>query len=129
MELDHILRLCDHTLLRPEASSQEIKALCAARLGKSCDDVLDEISRIIKLKSEDESGNKRRTELLSQYRSKLSADIERLNTLQDHINELQWHISQLESAEDAFTACPAPACASCEHKTRCIFFRETEKIS
>ena len=90
---------------------------------------LDEISRIIKLKSEDESGNKRRTELLSQYRSKLSADIERLNTLQDHINELQWHISQLESAEDAFTACPGPACASCEHKTRCIFFRETEKIS
>ena len=85
---------------------------------------LDEISRIIKLKAEDESGNKRRTELLAQYRSKLSADIERMNTLQTHINELRWHIDQLESAEDAFTSCPGSACASCEHKTRCIFFRE-----
>ncbi len=85
---------------------------------------LDEISRIIKLKAEDETGNKRRTELLAQYRSKLSAEIERMNTMQTHINELQWHIDQLESAEDAFTSCPGSACASCEHKTRCIFFRE-----
>ena len=85
---------------------------------------LEEISRIIKLKAEDETGNKRRTELLAQYRSKLSAEIERMNTLQNHINELKWHIDQLESAEDAFKACPGPACASCEHKTRCIFFRE-----
>ena len=85
---------------------------------------LEEIARIIRLRDEDESGNKRRTELLAQYRSKLSADIERMNTLQTHINELQWHIDQLESAEDAFTSCPGSACASCEHKTRCIFFRE-----
>ena len=36
MELDHILRLCDHTLLRPEASSQEIKALCDQAMQFHC---------------------------------------------------------------------------------------------
>ncbi|MBO4409681.1 MAG: MerR family transcriptional regulator [Spirochaetales bacterium] len=91
---------------------------------KSLGFTLDEISRIIRLKEEDETGNRRRTELLTQYRSKLSADIERMNVLQSHIDELKWHIDQLESAEDAFKACPGPACASCEHKTKCIFFRE-----
>ena len=84
---------------------------------------LEEIARIIRLKDGDESGNKRRTELLTQYRSKLSASLERLNTLQSHIDELQWHIKQLESAEDAFTECPGAACAGCEHKSKCIFFR------
>ncbi len=85
---------------------------------------LDEISRIIKLKVEDESGNKRRTELLTQYRIKLSQDIEKLNSLQDHIEELRWHISQLESAEDEFKSCPGAACASCDFKNRCIFFKD-----
>ena len=84
---------------------------------------LEEIARIIRLRDEDESGNKRRNELLAQYRSKLSKDIERMNTLQDHIDELKWRISQLESAEDAFTECPGAACAGCEHKSRCIFFK------
>ena len=36
MELDHILRLCDHTLLRPEASSQEIKTLCDQAMRYHC---------------------------------------------------------------------------------------------
>ncbi len=84
---------------------------------------LEEIARIIRLRDEDESGNKRRNELLAQYRSKLSKDIERMNTLQEHIDELKWRISQLESAEDAFTECPGTACAGCEHKSRCIFFK------
>lgn len=84
---------------------------------------LEEIARIIRLRDEDESGNKRRNELLAQYRSKLSKDIERMNTLQEHIDELKWRISQLESAEDAFTECPGAACAGCEHKSRCIFFK------
>ena len=83
---------------------------------------LEEIARIIRLKDEDHSGNKRRTELLTQYRSKLSQDIERMNVLQGHIDELKWHIDQLESAEDGFTECPGAACAGCEHKTRCVFF-------
>ena len=83
---------------------------------------LEEIARIIRLKDEDHSGNKRRTELLTQYRSKLSQDLERMNVLQGHIDELKWHIDQLESAEDGFTECPGAACAGCEHKTRCVFF-------
>lgn len=84
---------------------------------------LDEISRIIRLKAEDQSGNKRRTELLTQYRSKLSQSLERMGVLQNHIDELKWHISQLESAEDGFTECPGAACAGCGHKDKCIFFR------
>ena len=83
---------------------------------------LEEIARIIRLKEEDHSGNKRRTELLTQYRSKLSQDLDRMNVLQGHIDELKWHIDQLESAEDGFTECPGAACAGCEHKTRCVFF-------
>lgn len=85
---------------------------------------LEEISKIIKLKEEDRSGNKRRIELLTQYRSKLSQDIERMRILQEHIDELNWHIKQLEGAEDGFKACPGSLCVSCEHKTRCIFFKE-----
>ncbi len=84
---------------------------------------LEELARIISLRDEDESGNKRRNELMAQYRRKLSTDIERMNTLQEHIDELKWRISQLESAEDAFTECPGAACAGCEHKSRCIFFK------
>ncbi len=84
---------------------------------------LEEISRIIRLKGSDETGNRRRTELLTQYRSKLSQSIERMESLQSHIDELKWHIDQLESAEDGFTECPGAACASCLHKSRCIFFR------
>ena len=83
---------------------------------------LDEIARIIRLKGEDQSGNKRRNELLAQYRSKLSQDLERSSVLQQHINEQKWHIDQLEKAEDGFTDCPGAACAGCEHKNRCIFF-------
>ena len=84
---------------------------------------LAEIRRIIELKAEDESGNKRRAELLSQYRQKLSADVRRVEALQAHIDELEWHIHQLEKAEDGFTSCPGALCASCSYKARCIFFR------
>ncbi|MBQ0071218.1 MAG: MerR family transcriptional regulator [Spirochaetales bacterium] len=85
---------------------------------------LEEIVRIIRLKEEDATGNKRRTELLTQYRMKLSEDLQKMKTLQAHIDELQWHIDQLESAEDGFKACPGAACAGCEFRTRCTFFRE-----
>lgn len=85
---------------------------------------LEEISRIIRLKGSDESGNKRRNELLAQYRAKLSEDLERIAVIQSHVDELRWHIAQLESAEDGFTECPGAACAGCEHKERCVFFKE-----
>lgn len=85
---------------------------------------LEEIARIIRMKGEDQTGNKRRNELLAQYRSKLSQNLERMQALQSHIDELKWHISQLESAEDGFTECPGAACAACEHKVRCVFFKD-----
>ena len=38
--------------------------------------------------------------------------------------------SELEKAEDGFTECPGALCASCQYRTRCIFFRsEGEKPS
>lgn len=85
---------------------------------------LEEIAKIIRLKDEDSSGNKRRTELLTQYRMKLSEDLGKLKVLQNHIDELEWHIHQLESAEDGFKACPGAACAGCEYRDRCTFFKE-----
>lgn len=83
---------------------------------------LAEIRRIIELKAEDESGDKRRDELLSQYRRKLSEDMRKLDALKMHIDEIEWHIHQLEKAEDGFTSCPGALCASCEYSSRCIFF-------
>jgi len=96
---------------------------------KSLGFTLDEIARIIRLREDDQSGNKRRTELLTQYRSKLSQDMEKMGVLQSHIDELKWHIDQLESAEDGFTECPGAACAGCEHKSRCIFFSSDSRRS
>ena len=83
---------------------------------------LSEIRKIIELKEEDESGNKRRSELLAQYRKKLSEDRMKMEALQSHIDELEWHVHQLEKAEDGFTSCPGALCASCEYSARCIFF-------
>ena len=84
---------------------------------------LEEIARIIRLRDGDQTGNRRRTELLTQYRSKLSQSIERMESLQSHIDELRWHIEQLEDSEHGFTECPGAACESCMHKSRCIFFK------
>ncbi len=84
---------------------------------------ISEIRRIIELKKEDESGSKRRAELLSQYRQRLSADMVRLQAIQEHIDELEWRIKQLETADD-FKSCPGALCSSCEYKSRCIFFKE-----
>ncbi len=88
---------------------------------------LGEIRKIIELRGEDESGNRRRDELLSQYRTKLSDDIRKRNALDAHIDELEWHIHQLEKAEDGFTSCPGSLCAACTFKERCIFFRTDGK--
>lgn len=83
---------------------------------------LDEISSIIHLKKEDESGNKRREELLKCYRKKMEDDQEKVKNLMRHIDELNWHIKQLESAKDLFTSCPGPSCISCSFRSRCTLF-------
>ena len=91
---------------------------------------LDEIKGIIRLKDEDESGNKRRLELLRRYRAKLSEDMERKRKLEDHISELEWHIHQLEGAEGRFQSCPGESCRDCDFKDRCSFhldFSETDE--
>ena len=91
---------------------------------------LQEIRQIFEMKDADRSGNRRREALLAVYRKKYQEDISRLEALQKHIDELEWHIHQLEKAEDGFTECPGALCASCQYRTRCIFFRsEGEKPS
>ena len=84
---------------------------------------LQEIRGIFELKESDQSGNLRREALLSEYRKKLSEDRAKMQTLQAHIDELEWHVHQLEKAEDGFTECPGALCASCEYRSRCVFFR------
>ncbi len=86
---------------------------------------LEEIGRIISLRKEDESGSLRRTELLRQYRGKLSDDLSRINTLKKHVEELEWHIKQLEEAEDgAFRECPGSSCITCLYRDKCVFFKD-----
>ncbi len=87
---------------------------------------LDEIKKIIRLKSSDSSGDERRKELLRQYRAKVSEDMEKIKKLQAHVDELDWHVKQLERAEGSFTSCPGSLCAACEYKSKCIFFRDPE---
>ncbi len=84
---------------------------------------LEEIEAIIRLKEEDETGSKRRSELLRQYRSKLSEDITRINALKAHVDELEWHIKQLEeTAGGGFKDCPGKSCITCSFRDKCIFF-------
>ncbi len=84
---------------------------------------LEEIEAIIRLKAEDETGSKRRNELLRQYRSKLSEDITRINALKAHVDELEWHIKQLEeTAGGGFKDCPGKSCITCSFRDKCIFF-------
>lgn len=93
---------------------------------KELDFSLEEIKKIVKLKSIDQTGDERRRELLRQYRSKLSEDLEKKKKLESHIVELEWHVKQLEKAEGGFTSCPGILCVSCEYKRKCIFFRDQE---
>lgn len=84
---------------------------------------LVEIEKIFKMRSQDESGNKRREELLKQYKQKLEECQEKMNNLAMHMGELEWHIHQLEKAEDGFTSCPGALCAGCMYKDKCTFFK------
>ena len=84
---------------------------------------LAEIEKIFRMKSQDESGNKRREELLKQYKAKLAECKSKMANLQSHMDELNWHIHQLEKAEDGFTSCPGALCAGCTYKDKCTFFK------
>jgi DNA-binding transcriptional MerR regulator len=84
---------------------------------------LDEIGKIIKMGNEDTSGQKRRLELLKQYRVLISNNLQRIKDIETLINELQWHVEQLEKAGRGFQDCPGAACAACEFTSRCEFTR------
>lgn len=81
---------------------------------------LDEIADIIRLGREDATGEKRRIELLKQYREKLSTAIHRKKDIESLISELMWHIEQLEKVIN-FQACPGEACKTCSFYDRCEF--------
>lgn len=85
---------------------------------------LEEIAEIIRLGNEDSTGEKRRLELLKQYRKLLSKEIQHLKNVQSLIEDLSWHVKQLESVDTDFKQCPGAACPRCEYKDRCEFYRE-----
>jgi DNA-binding transcriptional MerR regulator len=82
---------------------------------------LDEIGNIIRMGNEDASGQKRRLELLKQYRVLISRNLQRIKDIEVLIRELEWHMRQLEEAKDDFQACPGVACESCEFADLCEF--------
>ncbi|HZJ88833.1 MAG TPA: MerR family transcriptional regulator [Sphaerochaeta sp.] len=90
---------------------------------KELDFSLAEIATIIKLGSSDESGEKRRAELLRQYRVKLSGALLRQRDLKRRIDDLLWHIEQLETTTE-FLECPGRACTGCKFVDRCSFAQE-----
>jgi len=85
---------------------------------------LEEISEIVHLGNEDDSGERRRLELLKHYRKLLSKELQHLKDVGELIQELEWHVKQLESVDSGFKQCPGAACPRCEYKNRCEFFRE-----
>ena len=87
---------------------------------------LDEIAEIIRLGNEDSTGQKRRLELLKQYRKLLSRELQHLKDVKSLIDDLTWHVEQLESVDHDFQQCPGTACAKCEFKDRCEFYQSSE---
>ncbi|MGB4405550.1 MAG: MerR family transcriptional regulator [Sphaerochaeta sp.] len=87
---------------------------------------LDEIAEIIRLGNEDSTGQKRRLELLKQYRKLLSRELQHLKDVKALIDDLSWHVEQLESVELDFQQCPGTACEKCEFKGRCEFYQGQE---
>ncbi|MDR3174163.1 MAG: MerR family transcriptional regulator [Treponema sp.] len=82
---------------------------------------LEEIGSIIRMGEEDPSGQKRRLELLKQYRALISRNLRRIKDMEKLVEELQWHAKQLEKAGSGFQDCPGTACASCEFISHCDF--------
>lgn len=87
---------------------------------KELDFTLSEIRTIILMGSEDATGEKRRNELLKQYRCKLSDALARQAEIEKRISDLSWHIQQLETNDD-FQQCPGLMCKNCTFADRCRF--------
>ncbi len=87
---------------------------------KELDFTLAEIKTIIHMGKDDQGGEKRRLELLRQYRIKLSEALRRQALLEKRIDDLVWHIEQLENTSE-FQECPGLACTKCTFKARCRF--------
>ncbi|MDY0244667.1 MAG: MerR family transcriptional regulator, partial [Sphaerochaeta sp.] len=87
---------------------------------KELDFSLNEIRSIILMGSDDATGEKRRNELLKQYRSKLSEALERQAALEKRVSDLTWHVQQLETNDD-FQQCPGLMCKNCTFRERCRF--------
>ncbi len=81
---------------------------------------LDEIGSIIRMGSDDASGQKRRNELLRQYRHKLDETMGKISLMERRLEDLSWHIRQLETNDD-FQKCPGEGCLHCTFKDRCRF--------
>lgn len=88
---------------------------------------LEEIAEIIRLGNEDSTGQKRRLELLKQYRKLLSRELQHLKDVKALIDDLTWHVEQLESVDHDFQQCPGTACPKCEFKDRCEFYQGPEQ--
>ena len=87
---------------------------------------LEEIAEIIHLGNVDSTGQKRRLELIKQYRRLLSKELQHLKAVNDLISDLTWHVEQLESVNHDFQKCPCSACPKCEFQTRCKFFQKDQ---
>jgi len=82
---------------------------------------LEEIKTIIRMGAEDSSGQKRRLELLKQYRKQITTVLHRRLELDKLLEELQWHVEQLEAIKEGFVECPGSACRTCVYADRCDF--------
>ena len=87
---------------------------------KELDFSLHEIGDIIRMGSEDATGERRRNALLRQYRIKLSETMEKLSQMESRAADLSWHIRQLETTDD-FQECPGIGCTDCTFKEHCLF--------
>jgi DNA-binding transcriptional MerR regulator len=87
---------------------------------KELDFTLTEIKAIVLMGEGDSTGEKRRNELLRQYRGKLSESLERKAKLERRVDDLSWHIRQLETNDD-FQQCPGLGCLTCSFQDRCRF--------
>ncbi|MDR0641062.1 MAG: MerR family transcriptional regulator [Treponema sp.] len=90
---------------------------------------LEEIGNIIRMGEEDPSGQKRRLELLKQYRALISRNLRRIKDMKKLVKELQWHTAQLEKAGSGFQDCPGAACAACEFVSLCEFVKDPRLAS
>ena len=67
---------------------------------KELDFTLGEVGAIIRMGLDDVTGQKRRHELLRQYRHKMDETMGKLSLLEKRMEDLSWHIRQLESNDD-----------------------------